>query len=139
MPCLSPYIVEHLVDLYFTSIPLGDKILHRPTFLQCLRSLPTSNAYLSISHLHALGATTSFVSPLIELPAAPDLSIQKVGEIFVPPSVPDKAHRLASGGCITYSLEQAVSVMCFLVALAVNLSLGRFASLSFNFQMTQFS
>lgn len=38
----------------------------------------------------------------------PDLSVRKVYEIFVPQSVLEEEHSLASGGRITFSLEQAV-------------------------------
>lgn len=101
-------VVEHLVDLYFSFVPYGNKILHRPSFLTMLRHSPGSKRYPSTTLLHAICATASYASSKIQLPPIPDFTVNQVYEIFVPPDVLDEEHSMASGKRVSFSLEQAV-------------------------------
>lgn len=37
-----PVIVYHLVETFFTSVPLASRLIHKPTFMVNLRQVPTS-------------------------------------------------------------------------------------------------
>jgi hypothetical protein len=102
------HIVEHLVDLYFACVPYGNKILHRPSFLAKLRHSPGTKQYPSTTLLHAICATASYASSIIQLPPMPDFSAHQVYEVFVPPDILEEEHSMASGKRISFSLEQAV-------------------------------
>ncbi|KAF8316769.1 hypothetical protein DL93DRAFT_2165898 [Clavulina sp. PMI_390] len=103
-----PYLVDHLVDIFFSSVPYSQQILHRPSFLASLRSVPGSKDYPSTTLLHALCAVSSFFSPLIEKPIMPDLKVRMAYEVFLPSKVLEEENELASGKSITFSLQQAV-------------------------------
>lgn len=103
-----PYIVEHLIDVFFSSVPLGNKILHRSAFLDRLTAPPNTLKYPATALLHAICAVASYVSPLVEVPKLPDLSTLIVYEAFVPQSVLEEEHSFVSGGSIAFSLEQAM-------------------------------
>lgn len=102
------YLVEHLVDLFFTSVPYGNRILHRPTFLASLREVPGTRKYPSATILHAICACTSFFSHLVDRPNMPDLSVRAPYEVWVPSQILEEEHSLASGSRVNFALEQAV-------------------------------
>lgn len=105
----TPYIVEHLVDLFFSSVPLGNKVLCRSSFLESLKEPPTVRKFPATALLHAICAISSFVSPLVQVPKMPDLSVRNVyDDAFVSQSVLEEEHSFVSGGSITFSLEQAM-------------------------------
>ncbi|KAF8316768.1 hypothetical protein DL93DRAFT_2095989 [Clavulina sp. PMI_390] len=103
-----PHLVEHLVDIFFSSVPYSRQILHRPSFLASLRSVPGSSEYPSATLLHALCAVSSLFSPLIERPIMPDFKARVGYEIFLPRKVLEEENKLASGISIAFSLQQAV-------------------------------
>lgn len=37
-----PAVLYHLVETFFTSVPLASRLIHKPTFMVALRQLPTS-------------------------------------------------------------------------------------------------
>lgn len=102
------HIVDHLVDLYFACVPYGNKILHKPSFLAKLRHSPGAKQYPSTTLLHAICATASYASSVIQLPPMPDFTAHQIYEIFVPPDILEEEHNMASGKRISFSLEQAV-------------------------------
>jgi hypothetical protein len=101
------HIVEHLVEIYFTSVPNGNRILHRPSFLTMLRHSPGNKQYPSTTLLHAICATASYASSIIEIPPLPD-GVHYMYEVFVPPYVLEQEHNMATGKHVSFSLEQAV-------------------------------
>lgn len=100
-----PYLIDHLVDLFFSSIPYSNRILHRPSFMAALRELPGSRKYPSTALLHAICANSSLFSPLVEKPI---LRARPAHEIFVSAQALEEEHGLALGQRIGFTLEQAV-------------------------------
>ncbi|KAF8306026.1 hypothetical protein DL93DRAFT_285265 [Clavulina sp. PMI_390] len=62
-----PALLDHLLDLFFSKVPFGDRLVHRPSFMAAVRQHPPSSpSYPSSSLLHAICAIASVYSPIIE-------------------------------------------------------------------------
>ncbi|KIO22764.1 hypothetical protein M407DRAFT_27718 [Tulasnella calospora MUT 4182] len=63
-----PETLYHLVETFFSSIPLATRLIHKPTFMARLRQVPTSPEFPHVSLLHAICGIASLYSPVIEEP-----------------------------------------------------------------------
>ncbi|KAG9047470.1 hypothetical protein FS837_002184 [Tulasnella sp. UAMH 9824] len=60
-----PAVLYHLVETFFTSVPLASRLIHKPTFMVALRQLPTSLDFPHVALLHAICGIASLYSPII--------------------------------------------------------------------------
>ncbi|KAG9015673.1 hypothetical protein FRB90_004492 [Tulasnella sp. 427] len=60
-----PAVLFHLVDIFFSSVPLASRLLHKPTFMAALRQVPTSPEFPHVALLHAICGLASIYSPII--------------------------------------------------------------------------
>ncbi|KAG9047466.1 hypothetical protein FS837_002180 [Tulasnella sp. UAMH 9824] len=78
-----PMVLYHLVDVFFDSVPLADRLIHKPTFMVGLRQVPTSPEFPHVALLHAICGLASLYSPVISDPKEDVLS--------QPPDFPSKS------------------------------------------------
>lgn len=69
-----PDTLQHLVEVFFSSVPLASRLIHKPSFMINLQQVPTSPEFPHISLLHAICGVASLYSPVIRETAS-----------FVPP------------------------------------------------------
>ncbi|KIO22770.1 hypothetical protein M407DRAFT_9773 [Tulasnella calospora MUT 4182] len=68
-PALPPPVVlYHLVETFFSSVPLASRLIHKPTFMVNLQQLPTSPDFPHTALLHAICGLASLYSPIIADP-----------------------------------------------------------------------
>ncbi|KAG9015672.1 hypothetical protein FRB90_004491 [Tulasnella sp. 427] len=60
-----PAVLYHLVETFFTSVPLANRLIHKPTFMVGLRQVPTSPDFPHVALLHAICGLASIYSPII--------------------------------------------------------------------------
>ncbi|KAG8987872.1 hypothetical protein FRB90_003091, partial [Tulasnella sp. 427] len=63
-----PETLYHLVETFFSSLPLATRLIHQPTFMASLRHSPTSPEFPHVSILHAICGIASLYSPVIVEP-----------------------------------------------------------------------
>lgn len=63
-----PATLFHLVEIFFSSVPLAGRLIHKPTFISNLRQVPTSPEFPHAALLHAICAMASIYSPVITQP-----------------------------------------------------------------------
>ncbi|KAG8969215.1 hypothetical protein FRC05_001179 [Tulasnella sp. 425] len=61
-----PATLHHLVETFFSSVPLASRLIHKPTFMASLRLVPTSASFPPVSLLHAICGIASLYSPIIQ-------------------------------------------------------------------------
>ncbi|KAG8969216.1 hypothetical protein FRC05_001180 [Tulasnella sp. 425] len=61
-----PDTLHHLVNTFFSSVPLASRLIHKPTFMASLRLVPTSASFPHVSLLHAICGIASLYSPIIQ-------------------------------------------------------------------------
>jgi hypothetical protein len=66
----SPHILAKLVEVFFNSVPLASRLLHRPTFMLSLSLNPTSSKFPGRHLLHSICAVASVHAAMVlnELP-----------------------------------------------------------------------
>ncbi|KAG8963641.1 hypothetical protein FRC05_004575 [Tulasnella sp. 425] len=60
-----PMVLYHLVEIFFNSVPLASRLIHKPTFMVKLRQVPTSPEFPHVALLHAICGLASLYSPII--------------------------------------------------------------------------
>ncbi|KAG9008534.1 hypothetical protein FRB90_008808, partial [Tulasnella sp. 427] len=60
-----PDILHHLVETFFSSVPLASRLIHRPSFMANLQQIPTSPDFPHVALLHAICGIASLFSPII--------------------------------------------------------------------------
>lgn len=60
-----PLVLHHLVEIFFNSVPLASRLIHKPTFMLGLRQVPTSPEFPHVALLHAICGLASLYSPII--------------------------------------------------------------------------
>ncbi|KAG8963640.1 hypothetical protein FRC05_004574 [Tulasnella sp. 425] len=60
-----PMVLYHLVEIFFNSVPLASRLIHKPTFMVGLRQVPTSSEFPHVALLHAICGLASLYSPII--------------------------------------------------------------------------
>ncbi|KAG9042989.1 hypothetical protein FS837_010153 [Tulasnella sp. UAMH 9824] len=60
-----PDTLHHLVEIFFSSVPLASRLIHKPSFMISLQQVPTSPEFPHISLLHAICGVASLYSPVI--------------------------------------------------------------------------
>ncbi|KAG9038131.1 hypothetical protein FRB95_002571 [Tulasnella sp. JGI-2019a] len=60
-----PELLYHLVDTVLTSVPLANRIIHRPTFMANLEKPPSSLDFPHVNLLHAICALASLYTPIV--------------------------------------------------------------------------
>ncbi|KIO22827.1 hypothetical protein M407DRAFT_27699 [Tulasnella calospora MUT 4182] len=68
-----PDILLHLVETFFSSVPLAARLIHRPSFMANLQKVPTSPDFPHVALLHAICGIASLFSPIIRDTLAADL------------------------------------------------------------------
>ncbi|KAG8892315.1 hypothetical protein FRC01_014232, partial [Tulasnella sp. 417] len=68
-----PDILYHLVETFFSSVPLATRLIHRPSFMANLQKVPTSPDFPHVALLHAICGIASLFSPIIRDTPAADL------------------------------------------------------------------
>ncbi|KAG9047467.1 hypothetical protein FS837_002181 [Tulasnella sp. UAMH 9824] len=63
-----PLVLHHLVEIFFNSVPLASRLIHKPTFMLGLRQVPTSPDFPHVALLHAICGLASLYSPIITDP-----------------------------------------------------------------------
>ncbi|KAG9042988.1 hypothetical protein FS837_010152 [Tulasnella sp. UAMH 9824] len=63
-----PAMLFHLVEIFFYSVPLASRLIHKPTFISNLSQPPTSPDFPHVAVLHAICALASLYSPIITQP-----------------------------------------------------------------------
>ncbi|KAG9015676.1 hypothetical protein FRB90_004495, partial [Tulasnella sp. 427] len=63
-----PATLFHLVEIFFSSVPMASRLIHKPTFMSNLRQVPTSPDFPHVAVLHAICAMASLYSPIITRP-----------------------------------------------------------------------
>ncbi|KAG8941093.1 hypothetical protein FRC04_004713 [Tulasnella sp. 424] len=58
-------VLYHLVEIFFNSVPLASRLIHKPTFMVGLRQVPTSSEFPHVALLHAICGLASLYSPII--------------------------------------------------------------------------
>lgn len=57
--------LQHLVETFFSSVPLASRLIHKPSFMMSLQQVPTSPGFPHVSLLHAICGIASLYSPII--------------------------------------------------------------------------
>ncbi|KAG9043658.1 hypothetical protein FS837_009293 [Tulasnella sp. UAMH 9824] len=65
-----PDLLHHLVELFFNSVPMATRLIHRPTFMTNLQQIPTSPEFPHVALLHSICGIASLYSPIIRDPPA---------------------------------------------------------------------
>ncbi|KAG9043659.1 hypothetical protein FS837_009294 [Tulasnella sp. UAMH 9824] len=60
-----PPVLFHLVETFFSSVPLASRLIHKPTFMLNIRQLPTSPDFPHVGLLHAICGLAALYSPII--------------------------------------------------------------------------
>ncbi|KIO22818.1 hypothetical protein M407DRAFT_27692 [Tulasnella calospora MUT 4182] len=60
-----PPVLFHLVETFFSSVPLASRLLHKPTFMLNIRQVPTSPDFPHVALLHAICGLAALYSPII--------------------------------------------------------------------------
>ncbi|KAG9015675.1 hypothetical protein FRB90_004494 [Tulasnella sp. 427] len=61
-----PAVLDHLVNIFFSSVPLASRLVHKPTFMIALRQVPASPEFPHVALLHAICGLASIYSPIID-------------------------------------------------------------------------
>ncbi|KAG9035149.1 hypothetical protein FRB95_012016 [Tulasnella sp. JGI-2019a] len=60
-----PDLLHHLIDTFFSCVPLAKRVLHRPTFMNNMLEHPRSTNFPAHAVLHAICAIASLYSPIV--------------------------------------------------------------------------
>ncbi|KAG8891634.1 hypothetical protein FRB99_003441, partial [Tulasnella sp. 403] len=60
-----PELLHHLVDTFFTCVPMATRVLHKPSFMTGLLESPTSLKFPLTPLLHAICAIASVYTPVV--------------------------------------------------------------------------
>ncbi|KAF8480648.1 fungal-specific transcription factor domain-containing protein [Gautieria morchelliformis] len=77
----TPELLQHLVGVFFSSLPHASRVLHRESFLASLSLLPTASGFPETSILHAICAVASLFTSAVVPPPTPSLH-EHQDEIF---------------------------------------------------------
>ncbi|KAG8963644.1 hypothetical protein FRC05_004578 [Tulasnella sp. 425] len=80
----SPTVLYHLVETFFTSVPLASRLVHKPTFMIALQQLPTSLDFPHVALIHAICGLASLYSPIIADPKLDRAKANAAGGLFGP-------------------------------------------------------
>jgi hypothetical protein len=64
----APELLFHLIDVFFTSVPFSNQLIHKPTLLASLNCPPGDRRFPVAALLHAICGLAALYSPVIETP-----------------------------------------------------------------------
>ncbi|KAL0951061.1 hypothetical protein HGRIS_007800 [Hohenbuehelia grisea] len=69
----DPFLLNHLIELFFTFHPHSNRILHSPSFFTSLSLPPNHPKFPSVPLLHAICAIGSLYTAIVTSPPLPNL------------------------------------------------------------------
>ncbi|KAF8527964.1 fungal-specific transcription factor domain-containing protein, partial [Hysterangium stoloniferum] len=78
----TPELLEHLVDVFFASLPHASRIFHKETFIRSLSLQPTAPGFPETCILHAICAVASLFTSAVAPQPLPNLDERPAEEIF---------------------------------------------------------